>query len=102
MIADDLNKAQICSDFMGRLHAAGLSNGYCYYERSYSATAQKVVFPDGNTWRLVSQDVVEDECPAVEVTQSGQILVAVTQGGVVRVYKSELDGWTFEPVGSVE
>ena len=102
MIADDLDKAQLCADFAGRIHAAGLSGSYCYYERSYSATAQKVVFPDGNTWRLVSEDPVEEEAPAIEVTPSGQVLVAVTQGGKVRVYRSQLDGWSFTVVGAVE
>jgi hypothetical protein len=102
MIADDLSKAQIAEDEIGRIHAAGLSGGYCYYERSGDGGATKQVFADGYTWRLVSQDTVDDEAPAIEVTASGQVLVALTQGGQVRVYGSELDGWSFDIIGAVE
>jgi hypothetical protein len=100
MIADDLSKAQICEDEAGRIHAVGLRFGYCLYEQSTDGGATKVAFDDGLTWRYVDQSPVDDEAPAIECLQNGLILVALTQGGVVRLHRSELDGWVFEPVGS--
>lgn len=102
MIADNLSKAQIVEDEAGRVWAAGLSGSHCYVQCSTDGGATKAIWPDGSYGRLVSQDTVDDETPAIEAHSNGYILVAVTQGGAVRVYKSELDGWTFTPVGAVE
>ena len=102
MIADNLSKAQICEDVAGRIHAAGLSGSYCYYQQSTDGGATKKTFEDGNTWRLVSNDPVSDEAPAIEVLGNGVVLVALTQADAVRVYRSFLDGWTFALVGAVE
>jgi len=102
MIADDLSKPQICEDEAGRIHAVGLSGGYCYYEQSTDGGATKFTFEDGNTWRLVTQEIVSDEAPTIEHLQNGIILVGLTLGDAVRVFRSRLDGWTFDLVGAVE
>ena len=102
MIADDLNRAAICEEFGGVIHAAGLDGGYCYYERSDDGGATKSTFADGSTRRLVTTDLVDEEQPGIEVTRHGMILVAVTEEDVVRVYRSWTDGWGWEIVGSVE
>ena len=91
MIADDLSKAQLCEDEAGRIHAVGLRFGYCVYEQSNAGGATKVTFRDGLTWRYVDQSPVDNEAPAIECLQNGLILVALTQGGVVRLYRQERD-----------
>lgn len=101
MLADDLVQAQIAPSFLGSVHAAGLAGGFAYHEFSDDAGATKGQFADGATARLISPDSVDSERPALTELEDGSLLVALTQGGVVRLYVSP-DQWTWNPAGSVE
>ena len=101
MLADDLMKAQIC-ERDGLLYAAGLSDGLAWFEWSQDSGANKAPFADGSTVKLISAEPADDQQPAIEVLQTGEIVVALTQSGVVRTYVSRDHGehWAF--IGAVE
>ena len=91
MLADDLAKAQVC-ERDGILYAAGLADGYAYFEWSYDSGANKAAFPDGTTAQLISTEFVENEQPAIEALQTGEIVVAVSQDDAVRTYVTRDEG----------
>ncbi len=101
MLADDLLKAQIC-ERDGLVYAAGLSGGCAWFEWSQDSGATKAAFPDGSTAKLISAEPAEDDQPAIEALQTGEIVVAVAQDGVVKTYVSRDEGehWSF--IGAVE
>ncbi len=101
MLADDLAKAQVC-ERDGLLYAVGLGNGYARFEWSQDGGATKALFPDGSTSKLVSPDPVDDEQPALETLETGEIVVACTQAGTVRTYVTRDEGEHWELVGEVE
>jgi len=101
MLADDLTKAQIC-ERDGLVYAAGLSDGSAWFEWSQDSGATKAPFGDGSTAKLISAESADDEQPAIEVLQTGEIVVALTQGGLVKTYVTRDQGehWAF--IGAVE
>jgi hypothetical protein len=101
MLADDLAKAQIC-ERDGILYAAGLSDGRVRFEWSQDEGGTKAFFPDGSTSKLVSPDPADDEQPAIEALQTGEIAVACTQDGKVRTYVTRDEGEHWEAAGEVE
>jgi len=98
MLADDLAKAQVC-ERDGILYAAGLADGYAYFEWSYDSGAGKAPFPDGSTRCLISPQPVENEQPAIEALQTGEIVVAVSQDDAVRTYVTRDEGEHWVAVG---
>jgi len=101
VLADDLAKAQVC-ERDGILYAAGLGNGTAYFEWSQDGGATKASFPDSSTRQPVSSELVDDEQPAIEALQTGEIVVACTQGGRVRTYVTRDEGEHWGLVGEVE
>lgn len=101
MLADDLTKAQIC-ERDGILYAVGLAGGYAYFEWSQDAGATKAAFPDGTTAKLITPEPTDDEQPAIEALQTGEIVVALTQAGLVKTYITRDEGEHWELVGAVE
>ena len=101
MLADDLSKAQIC-ERDGILYAVGLAGGYACFEWSQDSGATKALFPDGTAAKLVSPEPADDEQPAIEALQTGEIVVAVTQQGAVRTYVTRDEGEHWATVGVVE
>jgi hypothetical protein len=101
MLADDLTKAQIC-ERDGLLYAAGLSDGQAYFEWSQDSGATKAAFADGSTAKLISAEACDDEQPAIEVLQTGEIVVALAQNVLVKTYVTRDQGehWAF--IGAVE
>jgi len=101
MLADDLTKAQIC-ERDGLVYAAGLSGGYAYFEWSQDSGATKASFPDASTAKLISAEPADDEQPAIEALQTGEIVVALAQSGVVKTYVTRDEGEHWEFIGAVE
>jgi len=101
MLADDLLKAQIC-ERDGLVYAVGLSQGYAYFEWSQDSGATKAAFPDGSTARLISPEPADDDQPAIEALQTGEIVVALAQDGLVRTYVTRDEGQHWELIGAVE
>jgi predicted glutamine amidotransferase len=101
MLADDLLKAQIC-ERDGIVYAAGLSGGYAYFEWSQDSGATKALFPEGTTATLISSEPVDDDQPAVEALQTGEIVVALTQDGRVKTYVTRGEGQHWDFIGAVE
>jgi len=101
MLADDLAKAQIC-ERDGLIYAAGLAGGRAWFEWSQDSGATKASFPDGSTAKLISAEPVEDDQPAIEALQTGEIVVALTQDGLVTTYVTRDEGEHWEPLGALE
>jgi len=101
MLADDLLKAQIC-ERDGLVYAAGLSGGHAWFEWSQDSGATKAAFPDGSTAKRISAEPVDDDQPAIEALQTGEIVVALAQSGIVKTYITRDEGahWSF--IGAVE
>lgn len=65
---------------------AGISGGFVYFTWSED---------NGSTWKpqvLVSPELVADEQPAIAEAEQGAILIAVSMGGAVKVFRSERAG----------
>jgi hypothetical protein len=101
MLADDLAKAQIC-ERDGLLYAAGLAEGRVWFEWSQNGGATKAPFPDGSTSRPVTSETVDDEQPAIEALETGEIVVACSQSDKVRTYVTRDEGEHWELVGVME
>ncbi len=101
MLADDLVKAQLC-ERDGLVYAAGLSGGHAWFEWSQDSGATKAPFADGSTSKPISPEPADDEQPAVEALQTGEIVVALVQDGVVRTHVTRDEGEHWEFVGAVE
>jgi len=101
MLADDLAKAQLC-ERDGLVYAVGLSGGYAYFEWSQDSGATQACFPDGATAKLVSPAPADDEQPALEALQTGEIVAALVQEGAVSLYVTRDEGEHWEPLGVVE
>jgi len=101
MLADDLMKAQLC-ERDGLVYAAGLSGGYAWFEWSQDSGATKAPFADGSTARPISSEPADDEQPAVEALQTGEVVVAIVQNGVVKTHVTRDEGEHWELVGAVE
>ena len=101
MLADDLAKAQVC-ERDGILYAAGVAGEQVRFEWSQDSGATKAPFPDGSTSKLVSAEPADDDQPAIEALQTGEIVVACTQSGKVRTYVTRDEGEHWELVGVVE
>ena len=101
MLADDLAKAQLCERH-GLVYAVGLAEGYAWCEWSQDSGATKAFFPDGSTAKPVSLEPADDDQPAIEVLQTGEIVVALSQEGGVKTYVSRDEGEHWELVGLVE
>ena len=101
MLADDLMKAQIC-ERDGLVYAVGLSEGYAWFEWSQDSGATKAALPDGSTAKLISPEVADDDQPAIEALQTGEIVVALAQDGMVKTYVTRDEGEHWEPLGAVD
>ena len=101
MLADDLVKAQLC-ERDGLVYAAGLSGGYAYFEWSQDSGATKASFADGSAARRISAEPADDEQPAIEALQTGEVVVALVQNGAVKAYVTRDEGEHWEFIGAVE
>jgi len=101
MLADDLVRAQIC-ERDGLIYAAGLAGGYAWFEWSQDSGATRASFPDGSTAKPISAEPVEDDQPAIEALQTGEIVAALAQDGRVKTYVTRDEGEHWELLGVVE
>ncbi|MBM3498120.1 MAG: hypothetical protein FJX74_05560 [Armatimonadetes bacterium] len=101
MLADDLLRAQIC-ERDGLVYAVGLADGHAWFEWSHDSGATKAAFPDGSTAKRITLEPVEDDQPALEALQTGEIVVALTQEGLVKTYVTRDEGEHWEFIGAVE
>ena len=89
-------RAIIRNDEMGRLLAAAVSGGYCWYTWSDDG---------GTTWatgRQVTTDTVDDEQPGLAEMPDGSLRIAVTQSDAVRMYSSTNDGESWSSVAVLQ
>jgi hypothetical protein len=100
MLASDLQKAQIC-ERNGLVYAAGLAEGYAWFEWSQDSGASQALFPDGSSRQLISPEPADDEQPAIAALQTGEIVVALVQDGLVKTYLTRDEGEHWALLGAV-